>query len=143
MKILLSQLLLKHYLKILMNPRQLMSKQKLTELRQNIPIPLMLPQKLSLPKDPSKNLDSDYIPDRINEETLRHIESATHNAQSMYDTYIHKTPLESQDNDLRTLRGHISITLHLLGIAKELCHFTERHETTIRNECTHQRYQKS
>ena len=35
---------------------------------------------------------------------------------------------------MRTLRGHISITLHLLGIAKELCHFIERHETTIRKE---------
>ena len=93
-------------------------------------------------KIPVKNLDADYIPDRINEETLRHIESATHNAQSMYDTYIHKTALESQDKDLRTLRGHISITLHLLGIAKELCHFIERHETTIRNESTQQRISK-
>ena len=93
-------------------------------------------------KIPAKNLNSDYIPDRINEETLRHIESATHNAQSMYDTYIHKTPLESQDKDLRTLRGHISITLHLLGIAKELCHFIERHETTIRNKSTQQRISK-
>ncbi len=93
-------------------------------------------------KIPLKDLDTDYIPDRINEETLRHIESATHNAQSMYDTYIHKTPLESQNKDLRTLRGHISITLHLLGIAKELCHFIERHETTIRKESTQQRISK-
>lgn len=93
-------------------------------------------------KIPVKNLDLNYIPDRINEETLRHIEATTHNAQSMYDTYIHKTPGESQNKDLRTLRGHISMTLHLLGIAKELCHFIERHETTIRNEDTHRKIAK-
>ena len=85
-------------------------------------------------KIPAKNLDSDYIPDKINEETLRQIEATTHNAQSMYDTYIHKSVFESQNNNLRSLRGHISITLHLLGIAKELCHFIERHETTSRKE---------
>jgi len=93
-------------------------------------------------KVPAKNLDSDYIPDKINEETLRQIESTTHNAQSMYDTYIHKTVIESQNNNLRSLRGHISITLHLLGIAKELCHFIERHETTVRKESSQQKISK-
>ncbi len=85
-------------------------------------------------KLPAKNLASKYIPHKINEETLRQIEATTHNAQSMYDTYIHKTILESQNNSLRSLRGHISITLHLMGISKELCHFIERHETTSRKE---------
>lgn len=93
-------------------------------------------------KVPVKGLDQNYIPDRVNEETLRYIEAVIHNAQSMYDTYLHKTPVESQNKDLRALRGHISITLHLLGIAKELCHFIERHETTIRNEDTQQRIAK-
>lgn len=79
------------------------------------------------------------IPERINEETLRRLETLVHNAQSMYDTYIRKTPLEAENDILNSLRGHISVTLHLLGVAKALCHFYERHETIIRNEHTRQR----
>ncbi len=81
-----------------------------------------------------KELNSNLIPERINEETLRRLEAHVHNAQSMYDTYIQKTPKEMQEAMLSSLRGHISITLHLLGIAKELSHFVERHETNVRSE---------
>ncbi len=87
-------------------------------------------------KIPKKKLDSTIIPGRINEETLRHIETHVHNAQSMYDTYIQKTPIESEHTILKSLRGHISVTLHLLGIAKSLSHFHERHEISVRSEST-------
>jgi len=40
------------------------------------------------------------------------------------------------------LRGYISITLHLLDIAKGLSHFFERHESKIRNEKTRRRIEK-
>jgi len=86
-----------------------------------------------------KKLYTDLIPERINEETLRHIEMHVHNAQSMYDTYIQKTTLESETPQLRSLRGYISVSLHLLGIAKELTHFYERHESSIRQEASHKR----
>ncbi len=90
-------------------------------------------------KIPKKNLRGDIIPERINEETLRHLEMHVHNAQSMYDTYIQKTPLESENPQLRALRGYISVSLHLLSIAKELTHFYERHESSIRQEITHKK----
>lgn len=88
---------------------------------------------------PRRNLHADMIPGRINEETLRHLEMHVHNAQSMYDTYIQKTPLESENPQLKSLRGYISVSLHLLSIAKELTHFYERHESSIRREITHKK----
>lgn len=88
------------------------------------------------------SLDGSLIPDKINEETLRNFEAHMHNAQSMYDTYIQKTPFEAENKLLSTFRGHISITLHLLGVAKELSHFYERHETSVRQEATRQKISK-
>ncbi len=93
-------------------------------------------------KIPVKDLNTNIIPDQINEETLRHLEAHVHNAQSMYDTYIQKTPFESENSMLGSLRGHISITLHLLGIAKSLSHFFERHELSVRNEATRKKIEK-
>jgi len=90
-------------------------------------------------KLPKKNLQAGSIPERINEETLRHLEMLVHNAQSMYDTYIQKTPLESETPQLKSLRGSISVSLHLLSIAKELIHFYERHESSVRQEATHKK----
>jgi len=86
-----------------------------------------------------KNLNNTIIPGKINEETLRHLEMHVHNAQSMYDTYIQKTPLESETPTLKTLRGSISVSLHLLNIARELTHFYERHESSIRHEVSHKK----
>ncbi len=93
-------------------------------------------------KIPLDSLSSTIIPEKINEETLRHCEAHVHNTQSMYDTYIQKTPVEAQENILASLRGNISISLHLLGLARELSHFIERHETTVRVETTRKKISK-
>jgi len=90
---------------------------------------VMFEKKLS-----ARNLDSSIIPERINEETLRDLEANVHNAQSIYDTYIQKTPFEANNQNLLCLRGHISVALHLLGVAKELSHFCERHEPGVTKE---------
>ncbi len=82
------------------------------------------------------------IPSKINEDVLRTTESKIHSLQSMYDTYVHKTPVESKDDSLKSLRGYISITLHLVEIAQVLCHFVERHETKVRTETTMKRIEK-
>jgi len=87
----------------------------------------------------AKKINGGMIPERINEETLRQLEMHVHNAQSMYDTYIQKTLLESETPQLKSLRGYISVSLHLLSIAKELTHFYERHESCVRKETTHQK----
>ncbi len=89
-----------------------------------------------------RNLDISIIPEKINEETLRHLEAHVHNSQSMYDTYIQKTPIEAEHPVLKSLRGHISVTLHLLGVARSLSHFFERHETSIRQEATRKKIAK-
>jgi phosphotransferase system HPr (HPr) family protein len=81
-----------------------------------------------------RNLDANLVPEKINEETLRDLEAHVHNAQSIYDTYIQKTPFEATNENLLCLRGHISVALHLLGVAKELSHFCERHEAGISKE---------
>jgi len=88
-----------------------------------------------------KNIEK-LIPAKINEDNLRHVEAKMHSLQSMYDTYIHKTPAEIKDDLLQSLRGYISISLHFLEIAQVLCHFVERHETKVRSESTMKRIEK-
>jgi len=97
---------------------------------------LMFEKKVS-----EKQIDK-LIPAKINEDVLRNTESKIHSLQSMYDTYIHKTPVESKDDSLKSLRGYISVTLHLVEIAQVLCHFVERHETKVRTETTMKRIEK-
>jgi len=63
----------------------------------------------------------------INEEMLRQMEFNFHNLQSLYDTYISDTDAETIDDELRQLRGYISVILHLLEAATLLGHFHERH----------------
>jgi len=79
------------------------------------------------------NLDDlkDAIPNKVNEESSRELLALIHNLQSIYDHYIKHTPLESQDEVLRRLRGHISIPLHLLSIVNWLSHLYQRHINTI------------
>jgi len=74
------------------------------------------------------------IPDHINEEILRRFELSIQNLQSIYDTYIQHTKIETKNAALKSLRGCISISLHLAEIARTLTHFYERHESEIRNE---------
>jgi hypothetical protein len=57
-----------------------------------------------------------------------------HNLQSAYDTYIKNTVLESKDERLSRLRGHASVTLHLLEAVTHLTHFVERHEGGVRSD---------
>ena len=98
--------------------------------------PVMFEKKVS-----EKQIEK-LIPAKINEDVLRNAESKIHSLQSMYDTYIHKTPVESKDDTLKSLRGYISITLHLIETAQRLCHFVERHETKVRVETTTKRIEK-
>jgi len=68
------------------------------------------------------------VPQKINEEKIRRFELFIHNLESVYDTYVKDTAIESEDARLNQLRTQISITLHLLEIARGLVHFFERHE---------------
>jgi hypothetical protein len=47
--------------------------------------------------------------------------------QSLYDTHVSETEIESLDTSLPVLRGHISVVYHLLEIATHLAHYYERH----------------
>ena len=71
------------------------------------------------------------IPDSISEEALREIENKFHSLQSLYDTHISDSDIEDQDENLRIMRGHVSIIFHLLETATELTHYYERHMTIL------------
>jgi hypothetical protein len=74
------------------------------------------------------------IPDYISEENLRRFELSIQNLQSVYDTYIKGTKIETENASLNSMRGCISVALHLAEIARVLSHFYERHESEIRHE---------
>ncbi len=67
------------------------------------------------------------FPNPISEDNLRYLKVRFHCMQSLYDTYVSETEIEYLDEDLPTLRGHISIVFHLLEIATYLVHYYERH----------------
>ena len=67
------------------------------------------------------------FPDPVSEERLRQLAFRFHNLQSLYDTHVAGTSVETADADLPTLRGHVSVIYHLLGMATDLAHYYERH----------------
>ena len=68
-------------------------------------------------------LDFDFISER----RFRGMEVNMHVLQSMYDTYIANSEMETAEEILPVLRGHISATVHLLRVATLYIHFYERH----------------
>lgn len=75
-----------------------------------------------------------YVSHHATEERCRWYQSAVHNIQSMYDTYVLGTVIEEEHPWLHFLRGHATVAFHLLEMATELVHFYERHENDIRHE---------
>ena len=76
------------------------------------------------------------VPYKINETRSRAFKEMVHSVQSDYDTYVKHTKLEYENPMIKNLRGHISMTLHLLEVVLWLTHFYERHEDEIRaGEC--------
>ncbi|MEF8767880.1 MAG: hypothetical protein ABTS16_21480 [Candidatus Accumulibacter phosphatis] len=67
------------------------------------------------------------FPDPVSEERLRQLGFRFHNLQSLYDTHVSRTWVETLDPDLSFLRGHASVIYHLLKIATDLAHYYERH----------------
>jgi len=70
---------------------------------------------------------ADWIPDPISEERLRNLEEMFHNLQSLYDTHISDSNVETLDKNLPVLRGHITVIYHLLETATAFTHYCERH----------------
>lgn len=67
----------------------------------------------------------------LTEETLEGFRSSFHRLQALYDTYIKNTDMEENVNILISLRGYISINLHLFEIGRALIHLYERHAKMI------------
>jgi len=76
----------------------------------------------------------EFVATHASEERCRWYESTVHSIQSIYDTYVLRTALERENPWLQSLRGHVSVSLHLLEMATGLVHFYERHENDIRHE---------
>ncbi len=85
-----------------------------------------------LERDP--DMYEEAIPDPISEERIRLVEARFHNLQSRYDTYIFETDMEDQNEDLRRLRGHISLIYHLMAVATKLSHYYIRHMSSVRRD---------
>ncbi len=80
------------------------------------------------------SVGADYasaIPDILGESMIRDLGSNFHNLQSLYDTNIADSDIETKDNELPILRGHISIVFHLLEGLEEMVHYYERHMVNI------------
>ncbi|MFA5644747.1 MAG: hypothetical protein WDA18_00095 [Candidatus Ratteibacteria bacterium] len=69
--------------------------------------------------------------EKLTEETIESFRSSIHRLQSLYDTYLKNSDAEKEHPELVTLRGSISISLHLCEIGKFLLHFYERHAEKI------------
>ncbi len=67
------------------------------------------------------------VPSRFNEEEARRFEMSVHSLQSSFDTYVNRSGLRLRKMRLRSLRGYISIVLHLLELTRMLLHYYERH----------------
>jgi len=67
------------------------------------------------------------VPSRFNEEQARGFEMVVHSLQSSFDTYVNRSGLQLRKQRLRSLRGHISVVLHLLELTRRLLHYYERH----------------
>ncbi|MBN2136420.1 MAG: hypothetical protein JW720_01300 [Sedimentisphaerales bacterium] len=68
-----------------------------------------------------------YAAESVTEENLRNLELRFHNLQSLYDTFVSGTEVETLDKDLPVLRGQISIVFHLLRLGTRFAHYYERH----------------
>jgi len=69
----------------------------------------------------------ELVPETINEVEIRKTRMVVHNLQSYFDSYVILGHNKEQDNQLKQLRGHVSVILHLLQIMGRLLHFYERH----------------
>ncbi len=88
--------------------------------------------------DKNENLESfrQIIPSQLDEKLVRMFKELVHSVQSEYDTYVKNTRMEQSSEELKNMRGYISMPLHLLEVVLWLCHFYERHEDDIRHgEC--------
>ena len=75
-----------------------------------------------------------YVLEVGGEEQCRFFETRIHNLLSRYDTYIRGTQLETQNANLKRLRGYIALDLLLLETMTLLTHFYQRHENDIRSQ---------
>jgi hypothetical protein len=79
----------------------------------------------------NKNNLASFIPNPINTEAIRLLQTRFHNMQSVYDTYVSSTDLTQQDKNLTVLRGLISLIFHLLEIATNCAHYYQRHYSSV------------
>ncbi|MCH8312541.1 MAG: HPr family phosphocarrier protein [Nitrospinae bacterium] len=93
-------------------------------------------EKIKIPPTDDLKALKNMVPFKINETRARAFKEMVHSVQSDYDTYVKRTKFEEENSILKNLRGHISMTLHLLEVVLWLSHFYERHEDEIRaGEC--------
>lgn len=110
--------------------------ERIIELCERIQKVFTMMAKVKLPATEDLETLKKLIPYKIDEKKARTFKELVHNVQSDFDTYVKNTRIEKENEDIKNLRGYISMTLHLLEVVLWLCHFYERHEDEIRaGEC--------
>ncbi len=69
----------------------------------------------------------EFVPERINEVTIRRFEMLVHNLQSSFDTYVIHGGFRFGNRKLKQLRSFFSVAFHLMQMIGRLLHFYERH----------------
>ena len=72
------------------------------------------------------------VPTKLDVKKVQKLSNLLHGVQSDYDTYVRRTPLETEHDCLPLLRGTCATSLHLLLALRWLIHFYERHLDPIR-----------
>jgi hypothetical protein len=82
---------------------------------------------LSAIRMPEPDACDNFTSQKVNHQSLHHLYEQYHNLQSLYDTYVSDTEAETLDRDLVVLRGHISLSMHLLSVAATLARYYEQY----------------
>ncbi len=74
----------------------------------------------------------EVVPTKLDVKKAQKLTNLLQGVQSDYDTYVRRTPLETNHEPLARLRGTSATSLHLLVAIRWLLHFYERHLDPIR-----------
>jgi phosphotransferase system HPr (HPr) family protein len=76
----------------------------------------------------------EFLDSNCTEEHVRQWEASVHVIQRKYDTLVKNTSWDSRDEDLRALRGHISMVLHHFEMLRYLRHYLDHLDDGIKYE---------
>jgi len=86
------------------------------------------------PSDTSVGAIKEFVETNCADEQVRRWEAAVYVIQRKYDTLVKNTAWDSREEDLRALRGHVSMVLHHIELLRYLGHFVEHLDGGVKYE---------